>query len=597
MGDVRFREAYARIQTAGDRAQALRALSDDEVIAALAHASQEQDRLLANVLATEAFNRMRRSGVIARSVGEAVLGFDANGYLNFANPSAEQLLGAQAADLWHRRWFEIIGRGELDPAGCPVVRVIEEGRAIVDQEEVLRPPARDPFWAEWGAYPVEHDGEVQGVIMLFRDISARKVEEARRAARHEITGRLARSASISEAAPDLLRIIGETFAWDAGALWVMREDRLVCQGFWSAEGIDLRAFEKTTREIALAPGQGVPGRIWETCEPFWTSDLSTLDAARFPRSAAARADGLNAVFAFPCPVDRRPLAIIDFYSRSLKSPDEALMSMVEGIGSEVGSFVERRLSEARLRDSEARKSGILHASLDAIVTIDAEGRIVEFNAAAERLFGYTAEEIMGEELYETIVPTRFREAHRAGMARYLRTREARILGRRIELPALRKDGVEIVVELYIVPVPNPDKLLFTSAMRDVTERRAAEDALRESEERFRATFEQAAIGLAHVAIDGRWLRVNQRLCDILGYEARELTTMTFQEVSHPEDLGADLMEVERLLRGDIDTYELDKRYVRKDGSHVPVHITVSLVRNALGAPHYFIGAVQPRQAV
>jgi PAS domain S-box-containing protein len=119
-----------------------------------------------------------------------------------------------------------------------------------------------------------------------------------------------------------------------------------------------------------------------------------------------------------------------------------------------------------------------------------------------------------------------------------------------------------------------------------------EAALRDSAERLRATFEQAAVGIAHVAPDGRWLRVNQKLCDIVGYRHEELLGARFQDITHPDDLDADLRYVERLLAGDIPTYAMEKRYIRKDGEVIWVNLTVSLVRESHGGPRYFISVIE-----
>lgn len=116
--------------------------------------------------------------------------------------------------------------------------------------------------------------------------------------------------------------------------------------------------------------------------------------------------------------------------------------------------------------------------------------------------------------------------------------------------------------------------------------------LREMETRFRATFDQAAVGIAHVAPDGRWLRVNKKLCGIVGYTHDELTAMTFQEITHPDDLDTDLTFVRSVIRGEIDTYAMNKRYFRKDGSVVWVNLTVSLVRGDGGDPLYFISVIE-----
>ncbi|MBE8998344.1 PAS domain S-box protein [Nostoc sp. LEGE 12447] len=131
-----------------------------------------------------------------------------------------------------------------------------------------------------------------------------------------------------------------------------------------------------------------------------------------------------------------------------------------------------------------------------------------------------------------------------------------------------------------------------SLQTEITERQRIEEALRESEERFRATFHQAAVGIAHVAIDGRWLLVNQRLCNILGYTPEELQLLTFQDITHPDDINADLKYFYQILANDIQTYSIEKRYFCKDSSIVWVNLTVSLMREPSGEPRYFIYVVE-----
>ncbi len=127
---------------------------------------------------------------------------------------------------------------------------------------------------------------------------------------------------------------------------------------------------------------------------------------------------------------------------------------------------------------------------------------------------------------------------------------------------------------------------------DITDRKEMEAALRTSEERFRAIFEQVAVGLAHVGLDGRWLMANQRLCDIVGYRHAELLTTTFQAITHPDDLETDLTLIRRTLAGELPTYTREKRYIRKDGAITWVNLTVKLVYNGLGQPNYFLTVVE-----
>jgi two-component system cell cycle sensor histidine kinase/response regulator CckA len=148
-----------------------------------------------------------------------------------------------------------------------------------------------------------------------------------------------------------------------------------------------------------------------------------------------------------------------------------------------------------LRQSEARKGAILDTALDAILTIDHLGKVTEFNRAAEKMFGYSRAEAMGREMAELIIPENLRERHRAGLEQTVRTGESRMANRRLEMTAMRRDGTEFPVEIIITRIPLPGAAVFTGYVRDLSERRKAEEALRKSEEQLRQSQKMEAVGL------------------------------------------------------------------------------------------------------
>ena len=232
------------------------------------------------------------------------------------------------------------------------------------------------------------------------------------------------------------------------------------------------------------------------------------------------------------------------------------------------------------------------ASSNGIVITDPrapDDPIVYVNPAFERISGYPVDEVLGHNCRFLQGEDRDQPALNDLRSALSEERESRVV-----LKNYRKDGTPFWNELYISPVHDEEGRLtnFVGVQNDITERRRIEDVLRESEERFRATFEHAAIGAAQVGIDGRWLRVNRRMGEIVGYEPEELLQTTFQEITHPDDLEADLAQVRRLLADELRTYTMEKRYLRRDGSIVWVNLTVSLVRDASGEPAYFIAVVE-----
>src|SRR6266571_2066463 len=147
-----------------------------------------------------------------------------------------------------------------------------------------------------------------------------------------------------------------------------------------------------------------------------------------------------------------------------------------------------------LRQSEVRKSAILEAALDAIVSIDHEGAIAEFSPAAERMFGYRRADVIGRNMADLLVPPSLRQPHRDGMARYLAGGESKILGRRVEITAMRADGSEFPVEIAIARVQLPGAPMFTGYIRDLTERKKVEESLRLSEGQLRQAQKMEAVG-------------------------------------------------------------------------------------------------------
>ncbi|HWT78014.1 MAG TPA: PAS domain S-box protein, partial [Candidatus Methylomirabilis sp.] len=161
-----------------------------------------------------------------------------------------------------------------------------------------------------------------------------------------------------------------------------------------------------------------------------------------------------------------------------------------------------------------------------------------------------------------------------------------------EVVGRRKDGSTFPLDLAIDVFRLGEDRHFTGIVRDITERKRAEQALRESEERFRGTFENAAVGIAHVDADGRFLLVNDRLCDIVGHTREELLAKGFQDITHPEDLATSLDHFHSLVRGELPSYSLEKRYLRGDGSVVWGNVSLSIQNRSAGEPAYGIAILQ-----
>jgi diguanylate cyclase (GGDEF)-like protein/PAS domain S-box-containing protein len=230
-------------------------------------------------------------------------------------------------------------------------------------------------------------------------------------------------------------------------------------------------------------------------------------------------------------------------------------------------------------------------SSENVTIVDLDGTLRYANPAFERMLGYDTEEVVGkmnvlEYVHSDDLPHVLEETEKAVSAGGVATNK-------VEYRFRHKDGSWQWVEsagTYLLDDPHVKGVVVQT--RNITERKRTEEALREAEERFRRSFDDAAIGMALVAPDGQFLRTNRSLCEILGYVEEELLEKTFQDITYPDDLDADLDQVRRMLVGKIRTYQMEKRYFHKDGQVVWVLLSVSMVHDEEGEPLYFVSQIQ-----
>lgn len=249
----------------------------------------------------------------------------------------------------------------------------------------------------------------------------------------------------------------------------------------------------------------------------------------------------------------------------------------------------QREAEAALRESEERFRTLFEGAGIATALVDARGVIQLANPALGALLGYDVGELVGM-TNEAITHPDDNDAQQD-----LRRRmwEGGLDSYQLEKRYLRRDGSPLWAELHTTAIRNAagEVVAALGQIQDITDRKTAETALRESEELFRAVFDHAPIGFTIVSPDGRFQQVNPALCTMLGYTEEELLGKTFQDITHPDDLADDLDQAERLWAGEIASYEMEKRYLHKDGHAVWIHVTASAVHDADG-PRYGIAQIQ-----
>jgi PAS domain S-box-containing protein len=301
---------------------------------------------------------------------------------------------------------------------------------------------------------------------------------------HAVADALAAASGVHDAYQRAVRAIVTSLGWRMGAVWELDEhavESLRCVALWCQTDPSLDAFVELTRSLPLSAGEGLPGLVWASRQPVWISDFAAEPS--LPRHGLAQEAGLHAAACFPVVSERGLVGALELFGDRPLEADPGLLRNFELLGFQLGQLVERRRAEAAGHEVQQRHRATLAAALDCVVAMDHRGRVLEFNPAAERTFGYRSEQAVGREMAELIIPPELREPHRSGLARFLSGGAPRVLDRRIEIEAIRADGSRFPVELAITQIDVPGPPTFTAHLRDISDRKSAEAELKASRAR------------------------------------------------------------------------------------------------------------------
>lgn len=493
------------------------------------------------------------SRTILYSIGDAVIVTDTDSRLKQMNPVAEQLTGwteAEAKGIPLAEIFRIVNEESRSIVEDPVRRVLRERTVIGLANHTLliaRDGTEHPI-ADSGAPVLDEEGNVLGVVLVFRDQTEER--KAKRALEQsEERWRLAQDAAAAG-----------TWEWD------LRTN----ENYWSDELWELYGLEP------------------HSCDPSYEAWVRTVHpedreaAEKAVQDAAARGTELNAEWRVS---DRKGS------ERWLMSRGRLVRDyrgqMVRYIGI-VLDITDRKRVEAALRESEKKFRLMYEEAPIAYQSLDNRGHLLDVNKTWLELMGYTREEVIGRGFPDFMTP-RSQKRFKETFADFWRDGE--IYGVEHEMVRKDKSVIQVSIDGRISGGDNGDFRQTHCVFQDITQRKTAEEALRASEQRYRATFDNAAVGIYLVETQGRFLEVNETLARFLGNSEKELLGLTVFDVSHPEDVEETRKRFSAIADGEYRGYRVEKRYVRKDGTTIWGDTSVSAIGGANEQNRMIVGVI------
>jgi PAS domain S-box-containing protein len=391
--------------------------------------------------ASQLCNERERFRVTLSSIGDAVIATDPRGLVTFMNPAAEKITGWTQQEMHGQplgKCFQIRNELTTQPVDDPVAKVLRDGIIVglANHTVLIAKDGREIPIDDSAAPIFDPAGEMLGAVMVFRDVSEQRAAEVSRR----------RLAAIVEDSDDA--IISKNL------------DGVITTFNKAAE----RVFGYSAAEVVGQPITILIPADRQNEEPEILARLRRGEGVEHFETVRKAKDG-------------RALNI----SLSI-SPIKDAQGNVIGASKIARDITERKHVEQALRETGARNTAILESALDAIIVIDHESKVLEFNPSAEKIFGFSRSQIIGRPMAEFIIPQRLRARHYQGLAHYLATGQGPVLRKRLELTALRSNGQEFPCELAILPIPGPNPPTFTGFLRDLTEVKRNQEALQQAQD-------------------------------------------------------------------------------------------------------------------
>jgi PAS domain S-box-containing protein len=544
----------------------------------------ERKRAQAAVVASEERYRalVRATSSLVWSATADGQGIDTSEWCAFTGQSPEEVRGSG--------WFDAIHPYDRDTARDVWKKAIEKRVPFEVEYRIRRHDGVYVWHQDRGNAVLEADGSVREWVGICVDIDERKAAaEQREALNRSVEQALELLVSVSAGASAALTTqamvekslerICSAQRWQFGQVWYpdASSGRLTCANASAWNAWDFAAFRQLSNDAALAPGEDLPGRVWETKSATWFEDLSFVDMgltamgfAPFPRLRPALDAGLKTALVFPVILGDEVLAVFECFSREQRKPDRTVLGAVDQLGRILGDFWVRKRSEAALRASEQRWRSVFEMSSLGISLVDHNMRIVATNQALQDMLGYTADEMLKLDPADLL----HEEDRPAGRGRFT----SLLSGERNTYESVtrfrHKSGAPVWVNSFVSTIPGSGEsppLYFSTAI-DITARQKAESELRRA-----ATYLAEAEKISRTGCWSRKIATSEVFwspeeCKIFGLDPATTppTHQLFLSLIHPEDRATWEEAAARAVR-EKTPYDASYRAVLRDGTIKHIH--------------------------
>lgn len=517
------------------------------------------------------------------------------------------LFNQQAAQIWGRS----PRLGDLDERFCgsfrlhrmdgtplahadtPMAVALRSGAQFRGEEVTIERPDGSSVTVAVNIDPLrDAAGEIVGAVNVFLDVTERKAAEERLLDRNRQLDLLGRTTQrlLLKAAPES-ELLEAIFGDIAGTI--------AADSFFHYRPVGAHTLELETaagvgedeRRLfsTIDFGELLCGRVAQSRSRLIIEDLQNCT---FPGAELLHSVGAASYAGFPLVADGELIGTVAFVSRKQTHFRDGDIRTIQLICDQVAITLERWRLQRQVQEAEARQRLLLDNTLAFIGILRTDGTLIEANAPALVAGGLTRGDVVGKKFWDCAWWSYDPEVARRLEGAVARAAAGEIV--RYDAVVRIAGDARITIDFMLSPLRDREGNVYAVIPSgfDISERTRAERALKASEARFRATFENAAVGIALVAPDGSWLDMNQRLCAIVGYSAEELRARTFQDITHPDDLESDLAAFREMLTGRSESYSMEKRYIRADGDVVWVELTVGCTREADGSVGYFISVIE-----